>query len=479
MEYYDDNDYTRASPELTPFQPDLGGCPPLSFPPSWLFQEICEAPPVDAETIQITSELTWKQNAVQIEFDGDGLDTRRKLHQLYRIHHQQPERRFMDTVLLHQMAPLDPRPAFSLGSCDILRENSSGEPLAEDANWPNSDSITIDKVDLWRTQDPPLSPLPSHEARAKLRKSTTPPLFKAGRSWRSRLGLPITLHRQGISATVLSCANADADFNIISEEVTRKLGLSRADEVSDRKEFALADGTTVNALGRVELACSFGTEAESFKTMTCMFYVVRKNLTPIMMGLSFLEEMGTMSGHREALVHVPTSVLQALSVHSMDKSKQLLVCELNHVKTLATPGFGSEVDMISPSFASYCGLYVHPTDETIELADGSMVITSGFVRVKLSIASLSASDLGSHPMSKITVEFRLVKWLRHDLIVSQDSLDELNVFTKHQDALVPAPSDCIYLGLNRKRDRKSKECKASGIKQDIKAARSGNWIDGE
>ena len=58
MEYYDDDDYIRASPELTPFQPDLGGCPPLSFPPSWLFQEICETPPVDAEGTQITSELT-------------------------------------------------------------------------------------------------------------------------------------------------------------------------------------------------------------------------------------------------------------------------------------------------------------------------------------------------------------------------------------------------------------------------------------
>jgi len=50
MEYYDDDDYIRASPGLTPFQPDLKSQPPLPFTPLWLPQDINEAPLVSSSS---------------------------------------------------------------------------------------------------------------------------------------------------------------------------------------------------------------------------------------------------------------------------------------------------------------------------------------------------------------------------------------------------------------------------------------------
>ena len=47
MEYYDDDDYIRASPKLAPFHPDLKSQPPLPFTPLWLPQDVHDSPLVN------------------------------------------------------------------------------------------------------------------------------------------------------------------------------------------------------------------------------------------------------------------------------------------------------------------------------------------------------------------------------------------------------------------------------------------------
>jgi hypothetical protein len=145
------------------------------------------------------------------------------------------------------------------------------------------------------------------------------PVIEPRRPGKTRLGLPITLHNQDVLATVLACADTGADVNIMSDDVAKTLGYSEYNVLPERKQFTLANGKIVEAIGQIESVCSFGTETESLATMTCIFYILLKAATPIIMGLDFLEQTKTMTEHRDRLVRVPRPAYQALSVCSLDK----------------------------------------------------------------------------------------------------------------------------------------------------------------
>jgi hypothetical protein len=319
------------------------------------------------------------------------------------------------------------------------------------------------------------------DARSMAPRTLPPPVrltsnIKARTPGKTRLGLPITLHKEGVMATVLSCADTGADVNIMSDELAKTLGYTTYDTLSDKKQFALANGKLVEAVGQIESTCSFGVETESSETLTCMFYILLKAATPIIMGLDFLEQTKTMTEHRERLVRVPRPAFQALSVCAIDRPRNLLACELDRRETMATPDSGSDIDMMSPYFASERGLKVHLEEDAIELADGSIATTTGFVRAEVSIDGSKAFNPYTHLKSIATVDFFVLDSLAHDLIVGEDSLEELRVFTEHQHALVPAPHNSAPLGLNRIRYLGAVDRIVSWIKKKIKG---GNSDQGE
>jgi len=425
------------------------------------------------------------QSHIHVERAGDGREARQKLYKSYKNEAPQHGWEFMETLLLHQMAPTNPELTLKIGlSGGIESSSNSVMSSSDNGNNVNPDSLIRARS---TSRSSYKSPRPSTEmlnVRPSIEVMPPPPLppasipTRAHRPRKPRLGLPITLHKQGVLATVLACADTGADINIMSDEVAKTLGYSEYDALPEKKEFALANGKLVEAIGMVESVCSFGVETESLLTMTCAFYVLLKAATPIIMGLSFLEQTKTMTEHRERLVRVPTPALQALSVCSIDKPRWLLSCELNHRETLATPDSGSEIDLISPSFAAERGLTVYPGEEAIQMADGSIAITAGFVRVDMAVASSNASSPKSHQKSFITVDLLLLDSLSHDIIVSEDSLEELEVFTEHSSALVPAPQDSGPLGINRIRHLGAIDRIVSWVKKMIRGSSSRDGDDG-
>jgi len=421
---------------------------------------------------------------MHIERAGDGRDARQELYRSYKNEALQHEWELRDTLLLHQMAPTDPRLTPSIGlSARINSDSDSDASLSNDRDDPYPKPVG--RVDT-RPRRPYNSPRAASvpDTGRSIEASSPLPLPHASiptrgqRPRKPRLGLPITLHKQGVLATVLACADTGADVNIISDEVAKTLGYSEYDALPEKKEFALANGKLVEAIGLIESVCSFGIETKSLLTMTCAFYVLLKAATPIIMGLSSLEQTKTMTEHRERLVRVPTPALQALSVCSVDKSRWLLACELNQRETLATPDSGSEIDLISPSFAAERGLTIYPGEEAIQLADGSIAITAGFVRADMAVAPINASGPRSHQKSYITVDLLLLDNLSHDLIVSEDSLEELQVFSEHSSALIPAPQDSGPLGINRIRHLGAIDRIVSWVKNMVRGASSSDGDDG-
>ncbi|KAI8937237.1 hypothetical protein NX059_006446 [Plenodomus lindquistii] len=272
-------------------------------------------------------------------------------------------------------------------------------------------------------------------------------------SVKSRLGLPVTIDVNGHAATVLACADTGSDVNIISNDLARTLGLQAYNVTPHTRQFTLANGKVVEALGLVKSICTFGADVATAVSMSCIFHVLLHVTSPIIMGMEFLNETKTMTEHRDRLVRVPRSGFQALSVCSLERPRQLLACALNQNNVLATPDTGSEIDLISPSFAHQQGLPVYHGEEMIELADGSVEITSGFIEVNLTISRTSHSALDTTTEAHIIAELYILKDLQYDLIVGEDTLHALEVFTNNTHALVPAPDDFSVCSLNRIRCR--------------------------
>ncbi|KAI5373338.1 hypothetical protein J4E82_007982 [Alternaria postmessia] len=370
-------------------------------------------------------------------------------------------------------------PTYNVYSKGLQARQTLRKPYQASANfvtapavWPGSTTYTGNSAPQDRPpvlqQDLVAAPVPPPRVRE--------PVIEPRRPGKTRLGLPITLHNQDVLATVLACADTGADVNIMSDDVAKTLGYSEYDVLSERKQFALANGKIVEAIGQIESVCSFGIETEPSATMTCIFYILLKAAMPIIVGLDFLEQTKTMTEHRDRLVRVKRPAYQALSVCSVGKPRRLLECYLDFRETLAIPDTGSEINLISSSFAYARGFDVYPGEELIELADGSISITAGFVRAEVSIYIPNF-----HPDAPFevcdTIDLFLLDDLIHDLIVGEEALTELGVFSECQHALIPAPHDFKFLEVNGIRHLGPVDRFFSRMKQAFNGASSNGKID--
>lgn len=266
---------------------------------------------------------------------------------------------------------------------------------------------------------------------------------------KTRWGLPVTLDTPSGPATVMACADTGSEENIISSDLAAALGLSIT-ESETKKQFVLANGKTVEAVAQITAFRSFGVETSSIAaSMRCLFHVFLRLASPIIMGMAFLEETETMTSHRERLVRIPMPSLQALQVYSLGRPRKELLCFVDKASTLATPDSGSDLDLMSPRFALERGFQIYHAEELMEFADGSVATTSGSVQVELAVHNSESSPLFSYVNNIPAVEFFLLENLAHDILIGQDSIEELEIFTRNQHALVPASDSTGPMGLNR------------------------------
>jgi hypothetical protein len=167
------------------------------------------------------------------------------------------------------------------------------------------------------------------------------------------------------------------------------------------------------------------------------------------MGMAFLEETKTMTDHRERLVRVPRLPIQALSIRSIGRPRKRISCNINGSSIWGLPDSGSDVNLLAQSIAKALKLHVMPLKEVLQLADGTPVITSGFVRARVSLLSHGQTE----HLSATYVDFVLLDSFRHSVLVGMDSLDALGTFTRNSHALMAHPDQCGLFELNSIRFR--------------------------
>ncbi|KAK8109229.1 hypothetical protein PG984_015030 [Apiospora sp. TS-2023a] len=244
---------------------------------------------------------------------------------------------------------------------------------------------------------------------------------------RRQLGLPILFEGQQSGVPTIACADTGADSNIIAYDVAESLALPVSKTQDDFMEFELANGKIVKSIGTVLSRCDLAPGRPSMVAgFVCLFHVFETLAVPIIVGMPLLEATRTLSQFRDRLVKqiIPTG--QSLQVNHVGSPRRRLLCCLDGKLATANIDSGSDADFLSAKFARDRGLRVEENQEIVMFADGSTEYTCGITHLPLAIEDIQAR----------TLEFHVCASLTHDVIVGQDSIEDLEIFTHHRSSLI-------------------------------------------
>ncbi|KAM7204000.1 hypothetical protein V8F33_001971 [Rhypophila sp. PSN 637] len=258
---------------------------------------------------------------------------------------------------------------------------------------------------------------------------------------RKRLSLPLLLHTKGGPFRVTGCPDTGSEDNIVSLELVKRLDLPVKPVDKDTRMFSLANGNRISAVGQTSFSYTFGGDEESNILSECMAYVFETLVVPLITGAEFLTETKIFTEHRELLVEEIIPMMQSLRVNSVGKPKQSLVCRLDTFVGCANADTGSDLDLISPDFAKSRAMKIEPATEKLQFADGSISYTSGIVETSFSVGVVDTVRGFVQSGQTLNLDFFVLESLSSDILVGQDTLEELSVFIKHTQCLLSvAPS---------------------------------------
>ncbi|RYP25877.1 hypothetical protein DL768_011641 [Monosporascus sp. mg162] len=247
---------------------------------------------------------------------------------------------------------------------------------------------------------------------------------------------------------VTACPDTGSDETIISLELTNRLSLEI--KPSEGKSFSLANGTIVAAVGQTQLQYCFASDSKrDTEDYWCTAYVFSSLVVPVIMGASLLKETKTLTKYRDRMVEEFVPVMQALRVNSVGKPKQSVVCRLDSFVGCANPDTGSDLDLVRPEFCEERAFVIEPTEEVlvVQFADGSTANTLGAVQVPFSVGNLDPVKGFMSRGQTLDTVFHVLENLSSDILIGQDTIEELDLFNRHADSLLEgAPpvgiSDC-------------------------------------
>ncbi|KAF4999850.1 hypothetical protein FDECE_11381 [Fusarium decemcellulare] len=323
--------------------------------------------------------------------------------------------------------------------------------------WEDSDAVTDLKwlLDLGYWEDEPKA-FPPHDFlanRADLRRQPLlqhpapqalvplQPKRRQPRGLRKRFTLPLYLASPYASlspyAEVMACPDSGSDENIISLALAKELKLDVEPAGAEPRRFSVANGNIVPAIGQVSINCKFAAGTPSATPiLTCVFQVFNALAVPLIMGMDFLHETETLSKHTDRLVEQLIPDIQSLRVNSVGSPKRSIMCRLDEAVGCATVDTGSDLDLVSPDFVHARSFNVTPAFELVEFADCSIATTSGVVTARFSLGSEDEEGVFRPKGGSIDLDFYVLDNLNADILVGQDTIDELKVFTKHTTSFI-------------------------------------------
>lgn len=225
----------------------------------------------------------------------------------------------------------------------------------------------------------------------------------------------------------------------MSREIADQLGLPIM-EVQDPapSTFVLANGRTVSCIGQVHLRCAFKQGSPASSILDCVFYVFQTLAVPMIMGVEFLHATETLTKHRDRLIEelVPSS--RSLRVCTVGRPKRNVVCQIGEYVGCATADTGSDLDLISPDFATSRSFNVEESCVELEFADGSRGYTIGVIKTVFSIGRVIDEEGFVRRSKEMALELFILENLNADILVGVDTIQDLQAFSRHEDCFIPA-----------------------------------------
>lgn len=403
---------------------------------------------------------------------------------------------------------------YELGCERSRRLQGISTPLIrEQANSTKSESIEVNqrentisqdsRDDLPRYKDPPdlppnigfLSSSPNNRHREHVteiardyQEEENTIRYRSVQKKNILFGLPITFESICNPATVMAVPDTGADENIISLDLALDLGLEIDFDEKYKTKFEMINKTFTRCCGFARALCGFGTTSHLGPNgLSCDFRVSETTVSPLIMSRRFLMATHTLSKYRHRLVSLAKSMRQLPCIRSLGQSTQRLMCSIDGEDAQAFPDSGSDVDVISHSYALQRNFTITPTNARIMLADGSienavgtcignLAVGSGFkMTEEVEIPSLGKNQSESrnvdqpeldlcpvpvnNPLSTpenqkyrnvITTTFYVLHDISIDVLLGGASLESLQVYTHHQDQFVtPSSRDTNNSSLHR------------------------------
>ena len=95
---------------------------------------------------------------------------------------------------------------------------------------------------------------------------------------------------------VNSRTDSGSEDNIMRKDLVVQLNLEMDSTPEHQKEFRIANGKFVKALGRIIIKCAFARDPSV--ELCCMFYIFKQLISSLIMGTSFLDETETLVRYR-------------------------------------------------------------------------------------------------------------------------------------------------------------------------------------
>ena len=257
---------------------------------------------------------------------------------------------------------------------------------------------------------------------ALLRTDSNPETMASSRSIR-KVDLPMII--QG--STFISRPDSGSEENIIAADVLSTLDVKLDFAPEHRKEFRIANGRSVWALGRIVVNCTFARDRTV--ELRCIFYVFPTLTSPLIMGMPFLDETQTLVKHQYRLRPRTIPSFRPIQLSSLNSPRKRLYCLVDAQPRLANADTGSEIDVMSLEYALKRGFSmtaVGLSSSTVQFADGSTSELVGKVSVSI--------ILGTPEGPRVTTTFYVLDGLTCDVLFGEDFLDKTKAFETYRDA---------------------------------------------
>jgi hypothetical protein len=238
-----------------------------------------------------------------------------------------------------------------------------------------------------------------------------------------------------IGGTEVSCLpDKGAACNFMSLQHAKRHGIPVTPSQPDNKITRLGNGKVVKIAGHATLPFSYKGEAESYQLE---FVVLPRCIKDVILGSPFLRLTKLFEHHAHRIVRKLRTISGARACYtaSQERVVGMLDGELVH----ALPDTGSDVMLVSETYAKRRGLHVHRDTHycfPLTFADGSQSWTSG-------IAKDVSWQYGTDGGESTLCDFYVLKDLQCDVLLSYDFLHRTDAFSLHEQwmDLLEDPTD--------------------------------------